>query len=103
MLKRAAGLEMRGPHLQKGVVLLSPSEPGKIEQDPGFFGFFRPAIPPQSSARVCTVENETGHALGVSGRVFYCDRSAPARAKQRKLPERSSFDDTFKILNPILE
>ena len=103
MLKRSAGLEMRSPDLQKGMVLPSPAEPRKIKQHPRLFGFFRAIRPPQSPARVGAVEDETADTFRMAGSILYGDWATPARSQQIKLSDGCCVDNAFEIVNPILK
>lgn len=103
MLKRATRLELRRPYLQESVVLLSPPELREVEQHPPFLNLVRLIRPPQSSARVGAVEDETIDPLRVPGCVLDCDRTALARGQQIKPSVGGSLDDAFEILNPGLE
>ena len=103
VLDRAARLEMRGPHLEERVVLLSPAEPGEVEQHARLLELLRLVVPSQSPARIGPVEQQAIDALGMPRRVFDRDRSAPACRHKRKPAEAGGIDNLFEILDPGFE
>src|SRR5262245_57265007 len=64
MVERAAGLEVRGPDLREGVVLLSPAELREIEQHAGLLDLGGLILPPHPAQRVGAVEDEAAHRSG---------------------------------------
>src|SRR5882757_4293832 len=103
MVRRPARLEPRSPQLEKGMVLLCPTESREIEHDPRSVLVIRRIPAPLGPPRVGAVKDEMRHPLRMPGCILNCDRTAPAGPHHGKSPEVSGINHALEIAHPGLE